>query len=59
MLFGRTYGILMRYHQENIVLVASRDEQKIDHVFKALNNAIEEAKQSKMSSYFQVIMDSI
>jgi hypothetical protein len=59
MLFGRKYGILMRDRQKNIILVASRDEQKINHIFKALNDAIEEAKQSTESSYFQVIMDSI
>jgi hypothetical protein len=59
MLFGRKYGILMRDNQVNIILVASRDEQKINHMFKALNDAIEEAKQSTESSYFQVIIDSI
>jgi hypothetical protein len=43
----------MRHKNENIVLVASRDEDKIDQVLNALKNAIEEAERGNLS-YSQV-----
>jgi hypothetical protein len=51
---GRKFAVLMRHKHEYIVLVSSRDEQKIDQVVDALKNAIVEARRGNRS-YSQVI----
>jgi hypothetical protein len=51
---GRKFAVLMRHKHEYIVLVSSRDEEKIDQVVDALKNAIAEARRGNRS-YSQVI----
>jgi hypothetical protein len=51
---GRRFAVLMRHKYENVVLIASRDEKKIDEVVDALKKAIAEARKGN-HSYSQVI----